>query len=268
MNKVTLMSLSLALVAGSIVLDLQPAQARHWGNGVNGRQARQHARIYNGVNNGTLTGRESARLRRQQAALNRQEHFYRSTGNGLNSRERAKLQHQQNQLSQNIYNQKHDGQDRNPGPGNGWGNPPGHGPGNPPGTNWGNPPGQGPGNPPGTSWGNPPGQGPGNPPGTSWGNPPGHGPGNPPGTNWNYRGVNARQDNQQDRIYNGVQSGELTQREHDRLQSQQESLAAREARMRASGGGLSLTERAKLDAQQDALSRNIARQKHDGQDNN
>lgn len=220
MNKVTLMSLSLALVAGSIVLDVEPAQARDWGNGVNGRQARQHARIYNGVKNGSLTGRESARLIRQQAALNRQERFYRSTGNGLNNRERARLQHQQNQLSQNIYNQKHDGQDRNPGPGNGWGNPPGHG------------------------------------------------PGNPPGTNWNYRGVNARQDNQQDRIYNGVQSGELTQREHDRLQSQQESLAAREARMRASGGGLSLTERAKLDAQQDALSRNIARQKHDGQDNN
>lgn len=236
MNKVTLMSLSLALVAGSIVLDLQPAQARNWGNGVNGRQARQHSRIHNGVYNGSLTGRESARLHRQQAALNRQERLYRSTGNGLSTRERARLQHEQNQLSQNIYRQKHDGQDRNPGPGNGWGNPPGHGPGNPPGTGWGNPPGQG--------------------------------PGNPPGNNWNYRGVNARQDNHQDRIYNGVQSGELTQREYNRLQNQQESLAAREARLRASGGGLSLAERARLDAQQDALSRNISRQKHDGQDNN
>jgi len=236
MNKVTLMSLSLALIAGSIVLDLQPAEARPWGNGVNGRQARQHSRIHNGVNNGSLTRRESARLHHQQAALRKQERFYRSTGNGLSANERARLQHQQNQLSQNIYRQKHDGQDRNPGPGNGWGNPPGHGPGNPPGTNWGNPPGQG--------------------------------PGNPPGTNWNYRGVNARQDNQQQRIYNGVQSGELTQREYDRLQNQQESLAAREARMRASGNGLSLAERARLDAQQDALSRSIHRQKNDGQDNN
>jgi hypothetical protein len=38
--------------------------------------------------------------------------------------------------------------------------------------------------------------------------------------------------------------------------------------MRASGGGLSFSERAKLDAHQDALSRNINRQKGDGQNNN
>ncbi len=268
MNKVTFMSLSLALLSGSIVLTLQPAEARHWGNGVNGRQARQHSRIYNGVGNGSLTGREASRLGRQQSALNKQERYYRSTGNGLNNRERARLEHQQNQLSQNIYHQKHDGQDRNPGPGNGWGNPPGHGIGNPPGTSWGNPPGHGPGNPPGTSWGNPPGHGPGNPPGTSWGNPPGQGPGNPPGTSWgNYRGVNARQENQQDRLTNGLQSGQLTQKEYDRLQNQQTNLSEREARLRESGNGLSLAERARLDAQQDALSRNIHRQANDGQQN-
>lgn len=284
MNKVTLMSLSLALISGSIVLSIQPAEAKHWGNGVNGRQAHQQSRIYRGIGNGSLTGREASRLGRQQAALNRQERYYRSTGNGLSTRERAKLQHEQNQLSQNIYHQKHDGQDRNPGPGNGWGNPPGHGIGNPPGTSWGNPPGHGPGNPPGTSWGNPPGHGIGNPPGTSWGNPPGSGPGNPPGTNWgnppgqgpgnppgtnwgNYRGVNARQENQQERLTNGLQSGNLTQKEYDRLQNQQTNLAEREARMRESGNGLSLAERARLDAQQDALSRNIHRQANDGQQN-
>lgn len=252
MNKVTLLSLSLALITGSIVLTLQPAEARHWGHGVNGRQARQQSRIYNGIGNGSLTGREASRLGRQQAALNRQEQYFRSTGNGLNNRERARLQHEQNQLSQNIYHQKHDGQDRNPGPGNGWGNPPGHGIGNPPGTNWGNPPGHGPGNPPGTSWGNPPGQGPGNPPGTNWGN---------------YRGVNARQENQQDRLTNGLQSGQLTQQEYARLQNQQANLAAQEARYRASGNGLSVAERARLDAEQDALSRNIHRQANDAQHN-
>lgn len=252
MNKVTLLSLSLALLSGSIVLTLQPAEARHWGNGVNGRQAHQQSRIYRGIGNGSLTGREASRLGRQQSALKRQEGYYRSTGNGLNTRERAKLEREQNQLSQNIYHQKHDGQDRNPGPGNGWGNPPGHGI----------------GNPPGTSWGNPPGHGFGNPPGTNWGNPPGHGFGNPPGTNWgNYKGVNARQDNQQDRLTNGLQSGQLTQKEYDRLQNQQGNLAEREARMRESGNGLSLAERARLDAQQDALSRSIRRQANDGQQN-
>lgn len=253
MNKVTLMSLSLALITGSVVLNLQPADARHGHMGVNGRQARQQSRIGNGIGNGSLTRREAGRLERQQSALNRQEQFYRSTGNGLSNRERARLEREQNQLSQNIYHQKHDGQDRNPGPANGWGNPPGHGPGNPPGTSWGNPPGHGPGNPPGTNWGNPPGQGPGNPPGTSWNN--------------HNRGVNRRQDNQQDRIYNGVQNGSLTQNEYDRLQNQQSKLAAQEARLRASGDGLSPAERARLEAEQDALSRNIHRQKNDGQSN-
>ncbi|MBX9951709.1 MAG: hypothetical protein K2Y39_21240 [Candidatus Obscuribacterales bacterium] len=269
MNKVTLMSLSLALIAGTAVLDWQPAEARHWGNGVNGRQTRQHTRINNGIGNGSLTGREAHRLNTQQRALNRQERYYRSTGNGLNSWERNRLQREQNQLSNNIYHQKHDGQDRMPGPSNGWGNPPGHGVGNPPGTSWGNPPGRGPGNPPGTGWGNPPGVGAYNPPGTNWGNPPGVGAYNPPGTNWgnHYRGVNARQENQQERLTNGLQNGSLTQKEYDRLQNQQSNLAALESKYRESGSGLNPYERARLDAAQDSLSRNINRQANDGQHN-
>ena len=243
MNKVTFLSLSLALIAGSIVLTLQPAEARHWGNGVNGRQAHQQSRISNGMGSGSLTRRESGRLERQQQALNKQERFYRSTGSGLSNKERARLEHEQNQLSQNIYHQKHDGQDRNPGPGNGWGNPPGHGPGNPPGNSWGNPPGSGPGNPPGTNWNN----------GNHF-------------NNYN-RGVNARQENQQDRLTNGLQSGQLTQQEYARLENQQSNLAAQEARLRASGNGLNPAERARLEAEQDALSRNIHRQANDGQHN-
>ncbi|HNB22205.1 MAG TPA: hypothetical protein PKZ32_07305 [Candidatus Melainabacteria bacterium] len=241
MNKVTLMSLSLALITGTLVLGLPSAEARHWGYGVNGRQARQQSRINSGIGSGTLTGREAYRLNKQQRALNRQEQFYRSTGNGLSNRERARLEREQNQLSHNIYNQKHDGQDRMPGPANGWGNPPGHGIGNPPGTSWGNPPGVGPGNPPGTGWGN-------------------H-------HNYYNRGVNARQENQQERLSNGLQSGSLTQKEYDRLQNQQSNLASLEAKYRDSGSGLNPYERARLDAAQDALSRNINRQAHDNQHN-
>ncbi len=70
MNKVTLMSLSLALISGSIVLTIQPSEARQWGNGVNGTQHRQHSRIHNGIGNGSLTRREASRLERQQSALN------------------------------------------------------------------------------------------------------------------------------------------------------------------------------------------------------
>jgi len=78
-------------------------------------------------------------------------------------------------------------------------------------------------------------------------------------------GVNARQENQQDRIYQGVQSGQLTQSEYGRLDNQEERLATQEARMRQSGDGLSPSERARLEAEQNALSRHIYNQKHDGQ---
>jgi hypothetical protein len=77
--------------------------------------------------------------------------------------------------------------------------------------------------------------------------------------------INTRQARQQQRIYNGVSSGALTPGEYARLQKRQSRLAAKEAQMRASGGGLRPRERAKLEAGQDALSRAIYKQKHDAQ---
>jgi hypothetical protein len=79
---------------------------------VNARQNRQHKRISRGVNNGSLTGRETARLAHQQATLRAREARMRATGCGLTANERARLNHQQNQLSQNVYQQKHDAQSR------------------------------------------------------------------------------------------------------------------------------------------------------------
>lgn len=81
---------------------------------------------------------------------------------------------------------------------------------------------------------------------------------------WN-NGVNARQVRQQERINQGVQSGQLTGREAAHLEHQQNSLNAQEARMRASGGGLSQSERDRLEREQNALSHNINRQKNDAQ---
>jgi len=75
--------------------------------------------------------------------------------------------------------------------------------------------------------------------------------------------INKTQANQQNRIYNGIQSGQLTPQEAARLSNQQSRLDAREAQMRADG--LTMQERYKLDRQQDRLSRNIYEQKHDAQ---
>lgn len=76
--------------------------------GVNGRQAHQQHRIAQGWRSGELTGREAARLERQQHRIARTEHRMRAT-NGMNAYERARLQYRQDLASANIYGHKHDG---------------------------------------------------------------------------------------------------------------------------------------------------------------
>lgn len=78
--------------------------------------------------------------------------------------------------------------------------------------------------------------------------------------------INQRQGHQQQRIYRGIGSGELTARETYRLERQQAHIARYEARSRADGGGLSWRERYRVERMQDRASRNIYRQKHDRQD--
>jgi hypothetical protein len=77
-----------------------------------------------------------------------------------------------------------------------------------------------------------------------------------------FAGVNARQAHQQHRILQGVHSGELTRHEAGRLERQQYRIGRREARMRASGGGLSPVERARLHHAQDRASVSIYGRKH------
>ena len=80
------------------------------------------------------------------------------------------------------------------------------------------------------------------------------------------RGVNARQQRQQQRILNGVRTDELTRREVGRLETQQARIAAAEARARTSGDGFTLRERARIQDRLNRASRNIYRQKHDQQE--
>lgn len=80
------------------------------------------------------------------------------------------------------------------------------------------------------------------------------------------RGMNARQQNQRERIVNGVKSGELTYRETARLAREQAQIRRMEYRFRRSGDGLSNRERFRLQREMNQSSRHIYRQKHDRQD--
>lgn len=225
MNMKVLASLSMAVLATSLIGS--DAEAKPYKYGVNARQQRQANRIMTGVGNGSLNGREAYRLTKQQAALNRTEARYRASGNGLNPMERARLENRQNQLSQNIYQQKHDGQDRIPGNG------------------------------PFTGNGPYPGNGP---------FPGGPGTGNPYRPAGQLYDINKTERNQDQRIYNGIRSGELTPAEAARLNNQQSRFDAKEAQMRQNG--LTTGERIKLDNMQDRMSQSIYNQKHDAQDRN
>jgi len=72
-----------------------------------------------------------------------------------------------------------------------------------------------------------------------------------------------RKKNQQDRIANGIQSGQLTAGETKRLETKEASVNKEEHRMRAvDNGNLTAAHRAKLQIQQNQLSNQIAKDKH------
>jgi len=78
--------------------------------------------------------------------------------------------------------------------------------------------------------------------------------------------VNQRQREQQQRIRQGVRSGELTRVEAARLQAEQARIRAAEARARRSGGVFTARERAYIQRELNQSSRHIYRQKNDRQD--
>jgi hypothetical protein len=78
---------------------------------VNRRAERQQDRIAAGVKSGQLTARETANLETKEAALKSEEHTFRlENGGSLTKSEQVQLNKQENNLSGQIYNQKHDAQ--------------------------------------------------------------------------------------------------------------------------------------------------------------
>lgn len=76
--------------------------------------------------------------------------------------------------------------------------------------------------------------------------------------------IDQREANQEQRIDRGIVSGQLTGREANRLNNQQEHINKMEDKAK-SDGVVTKKERKKLHGAQDRASRKIARQKHDQQ---
>jgi methionine-rich copper-binding protein CopC len=92
---------SAALIALSV-----PAAFAH--QTIQERKENQQDRIANGVQSGQLTAGETKNLETKEVAVNKEEHNMRAADNGkLTAADRAKLNHQQNKLSKDIYNKKH-----------------------------------------------------------------------------------------------------------------------------------------------------------------
>jgi hypothetical protein len=78
--------------------------------------------------------------------------------------------------------------------------------------------------------------------------------------------IHKRKENQQDRIAQGVKSGELTAGETAKLERKEARVNRETRRDRAQNGGtLTPQERRKINRQQNRLSRQIYREKHDRQ---
>jgi len=103
--KRTLISMMMgALLLGSVSSVLAQNQ-------VNQRQRNQQKRIAEGVENGSLTPAETARLERQEAAIHHEVKTERKANGGkLTPQERRQVNRQQDRESKRIYRQKHDAQ--------------------------------------------------------------------------------------------------------------------------------------------------------------
>lgn len=75
------------------------------------RKQNQQKRIGEGVENGSLTAKETANLETKEARINRETRRDRAKNGGkLTAAEKARINRQQNRVSKDIYKEKHDAQ--------------------------------------------------------------------------------------------------------------------------------------------------------------
>jgi len=158
------------------------------------RKENQQDRIANGVKSGQLTAGETANLETKEAAINGETKADRAANGGkLTSAEKTQINKQQNQLSKQIYKDKH----------------------------------------------------------------------NAATQNYGKSQVGQRQTKQQQRIAQGVKSGQLTAGETAKLENQQKGINQQvKADRQANGGKLTTGEKKQINKEQSAASKNIDNKKH------
>ena len=158
------------------------------------RKENQQDRIANGVKSGQLTAGETANLESKEAAINGETRADRAANGGkLTGAEKQQINQQQNQLSKQIYNDKH----------------------------------------------------------------------NAATQNYGKSEVGQRQTNQQQRIAQGIKSGQLTAGETAKLENQQRGINQQvKADRAANGGKLTAGEKKQVNKEQNAASKNIYNKKH------
>jgi len=158
------------------------------------RKENQQDRIANGVKSGQLTAGETANLETKEAAINGETKADRAANGGkLTAAEKKQINGQQNQLSKQIYKDKH----------------------------------------------------------------------NANTAHYGNNKVGQRRENQQDRIAQGIKSGQLTAGETAKLENQQKGINQQvKADRSANGGKLTAAEKKQVNQEQNQASKNIYNKKH------
>jgi hypothetical protein len=195
--KISFLSSTLAVLALPVVAQNTNSDAPVTGKSIQQRKENQQDRIGQGVQSGQLTAREAGKLEKKEAAINQEERDMRKLDNGkLTAADKKTLTQQQNQMSKQIYRDKHNGAVQNTNP---------------------------------------------------------------------KSEVGKRAENQQDRIAQGIKSGQLSAGEAARLENKETRINKEVHNDRAANGGkLTPQERRQVNRQQNRVSRQIYRDKHNG----
>ncbi len=106
MNRTTILSITVLFFSSSLL-----ASAASAGEATV-RQARQRARIHNGVESGSLVPREARLLRHEQRHIRKSRRRMLGNDGKIGPAERARLHRKQDRASRHIFRAKHNGRAR------------------------------------------------------------------------------------------------------------------------------------------------------------
>ena len=110
MKRFILTAVIAAVAATTIIADDAAPKAAQKKGRIAARKDVQQERIGEGVKDGSLTAKETARIEAKEAKLNKEIRQDRSDGKGLTPKEKAKIEAKQDKISKEIYKEKHDKQ--------------------------------------------------------------------------------------------------------------------------------------------------------------